>query len=393
MEPLLKKRIYSLDFLRGFVMIIMALDHTRDFLHFDAFIHDPLDLKTTGPILFFTRWITHFCAPVFVFLAGISIFLQEARKSKNELSAFLMKRGLWLVFVEVVIITYAWTFHSGFPVFVLGVIWAIGISMIGMALLIRLPFKMVFIIGLLLVFGHNVFDYYPSTHSGLFWDFLRNGNFVFHTLIPSHEMAIIYPILPWLGLMSLGYCLGAFYKQEYNPVKRRKILSTLGWSAIVFFMLLRWTNLYGNPFLWSAQVDPIFTFMSFIDVHKYPPSLLYLCITIGPALLFLAYFENLNTKWSKVVSVYGRVPFFYYVLHFYILHLIAIFVFISNGHDLNEETSLIFGIPFKFVVAGEGLALKYVYLVWILMVAALYPLCKWFSDLKQRKNYWWLSYL
>ena len=393
MDPLVKKRIYSLDFLRGFVMIIMALDHTRDFVHFDAFIHDPLDLKSTGPILFFTRWITHFCAPVFVFLAGISVFLQEARKSKGELSAFLWKRGLWLVFVEVVIITYAWTFDSGFSVFVLGVIWAIGISMIGMSMLIRLPWKLVFLIGILLVFGHNVLDYFPSTHKGLFWDFFRNGNFAFHTLTPGHQMAFIYPILPWLGVMSLGYCLGAIYKQGYDPIKRRKLLSRLGWSTLVFFVLLRGTNLYGNPFLWSVQMDPIFTVMSFLNLHKYPPSLLYLCMTIGPALLFLAYFENLNNKWSKIVSVYGRVPFFYYVLHFYILHLIAIFIFMLNGHNLNEETSLIFGIPFKFVIAGEGLTLRYVYLIWILMVLALYPLCKWFSDLKQRKNYWWLSYL
>jgi uncharacterized membrane protein len=393
MEPLIKKRIYSLDFLRGLVMIIMALDHSRDFIHFDAFIHDPLDLKTTGPILFFTRWITHFCAPVFVFLAGISIFLQEARKTKNELSAFLLKRGLWLVFVEVVIITFAWTFDSSFPVFVLGVIWAIGISMIGMAALIRLPMKMVLTIGLLLVLGHNVFDYFPSTHSGLFWDLFRNGNFSFHPLIPGHEMAFIYPILPWLGVMSLGYCVGSFYQQGFDPIRRKNLLSRIGLGALAFFVLLRWTNMYGNPFLWSAQVDSVSTLMSFLDLHKYPPSLLYLCMTIGPALLFLAYFENLNNAWSKIVSVYGRVPFFYYVLHFYMLHLIAILVFMNNGHSLNEETSLIFGIPFRFVVAGEGLTLKYVYLIWIAVVIALYPLCKRFSDLKQRKNYWWLSYL
>ncbi len=393
MEPFVKKRIYSLDFLRGFVMIIMALDHARDFLHFDAFLHDPLDLKTTGPLLFFTRWITHYCAPVFVFLAGVSIFLQEARKSKIELSAFLLKRGLWLVFVELIIITYAWTFVASFPVLILGVIWVIGISMIGMALLIRLPQKLVLLIGLFLVFGHNIFDFFPSTHSGMFWDFFRNGNFAFYPLWSGHQMAIIYPILPWLGVMALGYSLGTIYQKGFDPSKRKTLLSKLGWGAILFFVLLRWTNLYGNPFLWSVQTDPLFTLMSFVDVHKYPPSLLYLCMTIGPALLFLAYFENLNTKWSQVVSVFGRVPFFYYVLHFYLLHFIAIGVFMLNGHSLNEETDLIFGIPFKFVVVGEGLTLKYVYLVWILMVMALYPLCKWFSDLKQRKNYWWLSYL
>jgi uncharacterized membrane protein len=393
MEPLIKKRIYSLDFLRGFVMIIMALDHTRDFLHFDAFLHDPLDLKTTGPILFFTRWITHYCAPIFVFLAGLSIFLQEARKSKNELSSFLLKRGLWLVFVELIIITFAWTFVTNFPVFILGVIWTIGVCMISMALLIRLPQKLTLLIGLLLVFGHNILDYYPNTDSGLFWDLFFNGNFAFHPLWSGQLIAIVYPILPWLGVMGLGYSLGMVYQNGFDADKRKSILSKLGWSTILFIVLLRWTNLYGNPFLWSGQSDPLFTLMSFVDLHKYPPSLLYLCMTIGPALLFLAYFENLNTKWSQMVSVFGRVPFFYYVLHFYFLHLIAIVVFIINGHSLNEKTTLIFGIPFKYVVVGEGLTLKYVYLVWILLVLALYPLCKWFSDLKQRKNYWWLSYL
>lgn len=393
MEPLVKKRIYSLDFLRGFVMIIMALDHTRDFLHFDAFLHDPLDLKTTGPLLFFTRWITHYCAPIFVFLAGLSIFLQETRKSKNELSTFLLKRGLWLVFVEMIIITFAWTFDAGFPVFILGVIWAIGVCMIGMALLIRLSYKLILLISLLLVFGHNVLDYYPSTDSGLFWDLLFNGNFTFHELWPGHQIAIVYPILPWLGVMGLGYSLGMVYHKDFDAARRKSVLSKLGWSAILLFVLLRWTNLYGNPTLWSVQADPVFTLMSFVDLHKYPPSLLYLCMTIGPALLFLAYFENLNTAWSKIISVYGRVPFFYYVLHFYILHLLSVVVFLMNGHSLNEEVNLVFGIPFEFYVVGEGLTLKYVYLVWILMVMALYPLCKWFSDLKQRKNYWWLSYL
>lgn len=393
MDAIIKKRIYALDFLRGFVMIIMALDHSRDFLHFDAFVHDPLDLASTGPILFFTRWVTHLCAPVFVCLAGVSICLQEARKSKDQLSAFLLKRGLWLVFVEWIIITYAWTFVASFPVFVLGVIWVIGVSMICMAGLIRLPKQGVLFIGLLLVFAHNIFDYLPTTHSGLVWDLLRNGNFAFHALWPGHQIAIIYPLLPWLGVMAVGYSLGTLYEQGVDPLKRKKILLKLGWSSLLFFVLLRWTNLYGNPFLWSVQNDPLFTMMSFLDVHKYPPSLLYVCITLGPAFLFLAYFENINNRWSQVVSVFGRVPFFYYVLHFYLLHLIAIGVFLMNGHSLSDETALIFGIPFKFVLLGEGVTLKYVYLIWILLVVALYPFCKWFSDLKQRKNYWWLGYL
>ena len=392
MEALTKKRIYSIDLLRGLVMIIMALDHTRDFFHFDAFLHDPLDVQTTTVYLYFTRWVTHFCAPIFVFLAGTSIYLQSLRKSKNALSTFLLKRGLWLIFIELFVISFAWTFDFNFHVFVMQVIWAIGISMLLMGAIIRLPYKLILVFGLLIVFGHNILDYIDSTHQGFFWDLVRNGNFGTYP-IGSHKLTIIYPFLPWLGLMMLGYCFGKIYSPEFNFSRRKKILVWTGAGLILFFVVLRLLNSYGNPSSWVPQSAWLQTILSFMDVHKYPPSLLFMCITIGPGLIFLSLFENTNNRLTQVINVYGRVPFFYYVLHFYMLHILCMILFVVRGHEITESTPDIYGIPFRYLIVGEGYSLKIVYLIWISVVILLYPLCTWFSELKKRKNYWWLSYL
>jgi len=389
-----QKRIQSIDLLRGLVMIIMALDHTRDFFHQQAFTGDPLDLATTTPALYFTRWITHFCAPVFVFLSGTSIFLQGKRKTKNELSAFLFKRGLWLIFIELFIIGFAWTFDITFKVFVLQVIWAIGISMVLMGLIIRLPFKLILAVGLMIVLGHNAFDSVRSTQQGFMWDLVRNGDFATHALGGGYQLVIIYPFLPWLGLMMLGYCLGKLYVPSFDAVKRKKILIRTGLGLLLFFVLLRYANVYGDPRPWSSQKDGLFTFLSFINVHKYPPSLLYMCITIGFALIFLSLIENTVNRITKVIIVYGRVPFFYYVLHFYILHILCMILFVARGHAFGEATPDIFGIPFHFMIAGEGYSLGIVYLIWIGIVIALFPVCKWYDNYKTaHKEKKWLSYL
>ncbi len=386
-------RIYSLDLLRGLVMVIMALDHTRDFFHFDAFIHDPLDVKTTSLGLYFTRWITHFCAPVFIFLAGISIYLQHLRKSTAELSAFLFKRGAWLILVEVILVSFSWTFDTAFRVFIMQVIWAIGISMVCMSVLVRIPFRWILVLGLVIVFGHNILDTAVSTHEGFWWDLLRNGNFAMHEFGDGRKLVIVYPFLPWLGLMMLGYCLGKLYQPEVPFEKRKSILIRLGLALIVLFVLLRGVNLYGNPLPWEVQSTALFTVLSFLDVHKYPPSLLFLCVTIGPALLFLAWFEKSNNRLSKALSIYGRVPFFYYILHFFMLHTLCMMLWVVRGHSFDEPTPDIFGIPFRFMIAGEGYSLKVVYLIWISVVLALYPLCVWFSRVKQRRRDWWVGYL
>jgi len=370
-------------------MIIMALDHTRDFFHFDAFLHDPLDVTTTSVPLFFTRWVTHFCAPVFVFLAGTSVYLQSLRKSKAELSRFLLQRGLWLIFVELAVMSLAFTFDLGYTALILQVIWAIGISMVLMGLMIKLPFNAMLFLGTLIVSCHNIFDSIESTHQGFFWDLLRNGNFATHNLGAGHQLIIIYPFLPWLGLMMLGFCLGKIYEPTFDVALRKKILTRVGLAAIFLFAGMRYLNGYGDPFPWSAQESPTFTFLSFLNVHKYPPSFLYICITMGPALLFLSFFEKSDGKLVRAVSVYGRVPFFYYIIHFYVLHGLCTILFLSRGHTLQEPTTL----PFRFLIPGEGYSLATVYLIWALLVLALYPLCKWFSEYKKRKSYAWLSYL
>lgn len=386
-------RIYAIDVLRGLVMVIMALDHTRDFFHAEAFTRDPLDPATTNILMFFTRFITHYCAPVFILLAGTSIYLQSLRKSKAELSAFLFKRGLWLIVVELILITFAWTFDFSYSIFILQVIWAIGICMVLMGGIIRLPYMLILAAGFTIVMGHNILDFIPGTHQGFWWDLLRNGNFAFHQIMPGHQITIIYPFLPWLGLMMLGYGLGKIYEPSMDPAFRKKLLLYTGTGLILFFVLLRYINVYGDPLPWTLQDNTTSTIFSFLNVHKYPPSLLFMCITIGPALIFLALFETTQNKITRIISVYGKVPFFYYILHFYILHTLCMILFLSRGHTFSEGIQETAGIPFRFLIAGEGYSIGIVYLIWILMVIALYPLCKWFSDMKRKHRHWWLSYL
>jgi uncharacterized membrane protein len=387
--PSSRTRIYSLDILRGAVMIVMALDHVRDFIHADAFVHNPLDFATTTPLLFFTRWITHFCAPTFVFLAGTSAFLQSQRKSKGELSSFLIKRGLWLIFIEVVVITFAWTFNPHYNVIILQVIWVIGISMVLLGLLIWLPYKILLPLGLLIVFGHNAFDHNQAIqNSGLFWDVAMKGNFAVHCITPDHCFLVIYAVVPWLGLMILGYCFGKLYRSTVDGSYRKKMLIYLGVGLILLFIVLRAFNIYGDPHPWSMQKNPVYSFLSFINVNKYPPSLLFLCITIGPAMLILALLENFKNQVSRAITVFGRVPFFFYVIHLYLIHFISMILFFSRGHSFQEGVAGNSVVAFHFFSPGEG-----VYLIWIIVVLSLYPLCKWFNDYKNRNPKWWLSYL
>jgi uncharacterized membrane protein len=385
-------RINSIDFLRGLVMIIMALDHTRDFIHQDAMTADPLNFSTTTPFLFFTRWITHFCAPVFVFLAGTSGYFQSLRKSKSELSGFLIKRGLWLILVEVTLITLAISFDVRFSNFFLQVIWAIGISMVFLGLAIWLPFKAILAIGLLIVLGHNSLDYYEAgqASSGWFYSLLHRPNFI--PISDSRTLGILYPFLPWTGLMFLGYCFGRLFTL-HEGVQRKKVLTWLGLGIILFFIALRATNTYGDPAPWATQKNAMLTTLSFVNTTKYPPSLLYLCMTIGPAILFLAFFGTAKSRFAKMATVFGRVPFFYYVLHFYLIHTISATLFFTRGHSFAEGAAGIPEFPFKFLMPGEGYSLAITYLVWIGVIILLYPACRWFSRYKQTHKQWWLSYV
>jgi uncharacterized membrane protein len=314
-------------------MVIMALDHVRDYFHPSG---DPLDLATTSPFLFLKRWITHFCAPVFVFLSGTSIYLQSLRKTKKVLQSFLIKRGLWLIFIEIVVISFAWTFNPHYNIIIFQVIWAIGISMVLLGFLVRLPFKIILITGLIIVFGHNLLDIpesAPGFKAGFWWNLLHHGFFVAYPISPSHVLLIIYPFVPWVGLMMLGYCSGVFFSQKFTIEQRRKILNRVGIGLIVLFIVLRFINGYGNPEPWHIQKNGLFTLLSFINVQKYPPSLLYMCITIGPAFLLLSFFEKIKNTFTAAIKIYGRVPFFYYVIHLYVIHIVsAAFVFIK-GHS------------------------------------------------------------
>lgn len=386
-------RVNSIDVLRGLVMIIMALDHTRDFFHLGSLTEDPLNPATTTLALYFTRWVTHFCAPTFVFLSGVSIYLQGLRKTKGELSGFLLKRGLWLIAIEVIVMTFCFTFNIHYTLIFLQVIWSIGISMVFLSLLIRMPVKLLLAIGLLIVFGHDLLDYYEANHQGQFsfiYNLIHRGNSV-QPLWGNHVLIILYPFLPWTGLMIVGYCMGSLFKSSVNASYRRKTLLLTGAGLILLFVVLRATNTYGNPFKWQKQVAFMQTLFSFFNVQKYPPSLLYLCITIGPSLIFLSLIENVRNKVTNVLKVYGSVPFFYYILHFYMIHIVCMLFFFARGHSMNEASSP--NSPFKFVIPGEGYHLWTVYLIWAAIVASLYPLCKWYSNYKLRHRSWWLSYL
>ena len=387
-----QKRITSVDLLRGIIMIIMALDHTRDFFHADAQTGNPLDLSTTTPILFFTRWVTHFCAPVFVFLSGTSAFLQSARKSKKELSIFLITRGLWLILAEVTIVNLLLTFDINFSFIALEVIWAIGISMVILGLMTWLPFEIILAVGSLIVLGHNTLDFYEKDQTTPFsvtYDLLhRQGS---HPLWGKHQLLILYPFLPWTGLMMLGYCLGKVLRNN-DAAWRKRSLIIAGTSTIALFIILRYINVYGDPAPWSPQPNGFYTFLSFINSSKYPPSLFFMCMTIGPALLLMAWWDEIQNGFTKIVSVYGRVPFFYFLTHLFVIHLFSAVTYFIRGHSFSEGVNPTAFI--KFIQPGEGVQLRYVYLVWLAIVIALYPLCKWYDGYKtNHKEKKWLSYL
>ena len=388
-----KKRVQSIDILRGIVMIIMALDHVRDYFHNDAFQHDPLDPGTTTPILYFTRWITHFCAPTFVFLAGTSAYMIGLRKTKAELSSFLIKRGLWLVLIEVVVISLGWTFNPLYNTIIFQVIWAIGISMVLLGLAVRLPYGVIFAIGALVVFGHNILDYPEAAHKhevGFLWDLLHDSRFDTFAFAPNRVLIVAYAFLPWMGIMFMGYAAGKLFEPTVDTRKRQKTLLILGTGLIVLFVVLRLLNGYGNPSPWSSQRNGMATFLSFMNVHKYPPSLMYACITIGPALVVLALLEHVQNRFTEFVKVFGRVPFFYYVLHLYLIHTLTVILFFATGYGTKD---IVGQTPFLFRPVTFGFDLWLVYIIWIAVVLALYPLCKWYNKYKSQHTQWWLSYM
>ena len=388
-------RIESIDLLRGSIMLIMALDHVRDYFHRPAYLFDPTDLTQTSPAIFFTRWITHFCAPLFMFLAGVSAYLYGQKKGRPALSFFLLTRGSWLLIAEMLIVTLGWTFNFRYPILILQVIWAFGISMILLSLLVRWPLKAILATGLLLIFGHNLLDGIHVAGNGpaaIGWAMLHEQHFFF--LSNNFGFMVGYPLLPWIGLISLGYCTGVFYTSSYDPSKRKRMLLGLGTGAILLFILLRCLNIYGDPHPWSVQKSPLFTFMSVLNVTKYPPSLLYVLMTLGPGLLFLALTERpLNGLASRIVLI-GRVPMFFYLVHIYFIHLLALAGAAICGYPLSDMV-LHTWVSANEQLRGYGFSLLVVYGVWIGVILLLYPLCKAYEQYKRtnQSRQWWLSYI
>lgn len=411
--PAARARLDSIDAVRGLVIIIMTLDHVRDFFSTAHLGASPIG-ETVPPALFLTRWITHFCAPTFVFLAGVGAFLAGTRsKTRAGLSWFLLTRGLWLVLLEVTVVRCSWSFNlemltsNG-----AGVIWAIGWSMVALSVLVFLPLSAVAAFGVIMIAYHNLLDEFivdPTHPFGWLWAILHSGQpmkiVIPHgSWLPTWEMmppgpsgppppkTLVfgpgYPLVPWIGVMAAGYGFGAIFRLE--PEKRIRQLLGLGLALTAAFVVLRFSNLYGNPEKWIDDGGTRFRLFSFIDTHKYPPSALYLMMTLGPAITLLGLFERLRGPVAKFLVVFGRVPLFFYLLHIPLIHsLFLAFAYVRHGH----LPWWVFDWPGQ-MPKEEGYSLPQVYLIWIGVVALLYPLCLWFGGVKRRhRDSWLLSYL
>jgi uncharacterized membrane protein len=361
--------------------VLMALDHVRDYFsnaHFNL-----LDLSQTTVPLFLTRWITHFCAPTFIFLAGVSAHLMSTRCTKPELARFLFTRGVWLIVLEVTVILWAWSFNFDYSKGVfLQVIWAIGVSMIALAGLIMLSRRAIASIAIVMIAGHNLLDGIQPSVFGA-WAPLWN---LLHVQGPFPVGFVAYPLIPWIGVMALGYVMGSLY--DRNPLERRRVLLTLGTVALTVFIVLRLTTSYGDPHRWQAQDTVVHSLLAFIDVAKYPPSLLYLLVTLGTSWLLLGAFDGATGAFMRVLRTYGRVPLFFYVLHIVLAHLLAGIAGLATGFGTSVLTN-----AFMFLPREWGFSLPVVYLAWITVLVMLYPACKWFAGVKRRRRDWWLSYL
>jgi uncharacterized membrane protein len=379
-----RTRIHSIDLLRGLVMVVMALDHTRDF--FGASGANPRDV--TDSALFLTRWITHFCAPTFVLLAGASAYLYGARgRSTGELSRFLLIRGLWLILIELTVVRFGWRFNFTLDFFAFQVIWVLGASMVVLAALVYLPRWAIASVGLAMIAGHNLLDGIPAQALGSaawIWNFVHQPALV---RTQSGGLFPLYSLVPWIGVMAAGYALVPAMRLEEET--RRRVLIRLGAATTIGFVVLRATNLYGDPAIWTVQNTWLATVLSFINCEKYPPSLLYLSMTLGPALMLLALFDGMRGRLADWMVTFGRVPFLYYVVHIYLIHLLAV-LYASAAHG--DASFLLMGFPMQ-KPSGYGLSLIGLYLVWAVVVVTLYPLCRWFAALKQRRSEWWWSYL
>jgi uncharacterized membrane protein len=382
-----RPRIESVDVLRGVIMIIMALDHVRDFFGMPG--ANPTDLATTTVPLFFTRWITHFCAPVFFLLTGTGAYLSLRSKSKRELSRFLFTRGLWLIFLELVPLRIlGFQFNFDYHVTMLFILWGLGWAMIALSALVYLPTWLVTAFGAVMICTHNLFD--SVNWSNPLWTILHSPGVVLST--PGHVVRVAYPLIPWIGVTAAGYGLGQIY--SWPAEGRKRFLVLLGIALTLDFFVLRGINLYGDPSRWSVQKSAAFTVLSFLNTTKYPPSLLFLLMTLGPAMIFLWAVDSGTPEFLRPALIYGKVPMFYYALHIPLIHLIALVVcYARYGHVYwMFQSPDLASFPFT-PPPGWGFSLPVIYLIWVIVVLLLYPLCRWYAALKQRRSDPWLSYL
>ncbi len=385
------RRLDSVDLLRGLIVVIMALDHVRDF--FGGVGVDPTDLATTTPALFFTRWVTHICAPVFFLLTGTGAWFSAKRRGAAGLSRHLLIRGLWLVLLEVTVVRFGLQFNLDYKVTIVTVLWALGWSMVALALLSRLPVGWIAGVGGVMVLGHNLLDGVQAQQFGAWaplWSVLHAPGLLY--LTPGHLGIVAYPLIPWIGVTALGYALGSVLDRPQE--ERIRVLRMAGAALVVGFLLLRLVNVYGDPRPWEYRDLGVMTLVSFLDLTKYPPSLLFLAMTLGPALFLLAWFDRGAPTPFRVFLPYGRTPLFFFLIHFYLIHLLAV---VASAVRFGEVAGM-FQSPspdhFPITVPdGWDLGLPFVYLVWLTVVVALYPLCRWYAGVRATGRYPWLSYL
>ncbi|AMY07270.1 putative membrane protein [Luteitalea pratensis] len=388
-------RLSSIDMLRGLVIVIMAIDHVRDFFMVAAEV-DPMANPDIGAALFFTRWITHYCAPVFVFLAGTSAGLMTARRTPSAMGAFLLTRGVWLILIECSVIALAWSFAphgvaqaGGAIVVPLGVIWVIGVSMVVLAGAQRFGQRACFVIGVAMILGHNLLDPIWPVTSGVF-DVGRPLWVALHAQMAIAAgpvlIGVVYPLVPWPGVMLLGYGTALVFQE--SPERRDGRLIAWGTVATAAFVALRLAGIYGDPNPWRVQATALGTIIDFLNVTKYPPSLLFLLMTLGPAAVLCAVAGRAVDAVRQPLVVFGRVPFAFYVAHLYLAHALAVAFGVSLGFSARQFLTFSFFFP-----QGYGVGLPGVYAVWLLVIVALYPFCRWVAAVKARRRDWWLSYL
>jgi uncharacterized membrane protein len=391
-------RIGSVDALRGAVMILMALDHVRDFFHRGAMTFSPTDLAKTTAVLFFTRWITHFCLPIFMFTAGAGAFLwwKQRGHTRGELARFLWTRGIWFVLLELTVMQLAYNFDfSSRNLVLLLILWIFGLCMIALAALVYIPVRWLAVFGIAVVAGHNGLDRFRAGDFGSgawAWMLLHQPGIL---KLGSRMALVTYTVLPWIGVMALGFCFGEVLLRP--PEERRRAIRRIGLALIAAFFILRAINRYGDPAPWSAQNSAVFTVLSFLNCVKYPASLDFLLMTMGPALLVLAWLDRRLLSPKHPLMVFGRTPLFYFVLHFYLIHALAVLAawvrygakaFVFVFHPLPSM-----GGPAQLFPPQFGYELWVAYLVWLFVVVSLYPVCRWYASIKARRRDWWLSYI